>query len=389
LTLLSAALPVALAGCGFYFGDDDCVDQGDRAPLPQVRNPESGLCETPPDFGGGGDPCGGGVTPLPEPLPGGMTDPAPPTGGGPTPTGDGDSAGAPEAVPIDPTMSDWATCDTFCNNLGEDDCKLADGCRAAYRESSLISGAVEFIGCWATAPSGPIRGEDCTQFFSGYECSRHDDCSPVYAAGPGELWGFFTRCISETTCPGGGVPVPIGDFRDPATGKCDAVTGGCGAFDPVVPDLALCASGCEGFDETTCQQADGCRAIYVDACPACDALVLQYAACWGVPPSGPIRGVPCNGFDAQECSRHDDCVAVHSNDWSLCSMGDPTCPWTPLDFAWCQDEVAPIPACDSVTDEATCIGRLDCAPVYEGSDCTCDPSGCTCATWTFISCQQG
>ncbi len=360
---------LSTAGCGFYFGDDDCVE-ADRFPVPDLRNPETGRCESQGTVGGG---CGGD----PAPLPGTET---PPSSG--DQAGPGFGGGGAEA-PIDPSQFDWAQCNTFCDNLAEDQCKLADGCRAAYRE--LPFDGIEFIGCWGTAPSGPIRGTDCTQAFSGYECSLHDDCSPVYLNGPGAEWGPFTRCIPESDCPGGGVPQPL--FRDPVTGQCTDGGVGCGAIDPpVVPDLALCVSGCEAFDEATCRGVDGCRAIYVDACPACDALVLEFAACWGVPPSGPIRGGDCGVLDAQECSRHDDCTAVHANDWTISPMGPP---WTPAAFGWCAAEVVPPPACDTITDERTCIERVDCSPVYEGSDCTCDASGCTCATWTFIACQQG
>jgi hypothetical protein len=60
-------------------------------------------------------------------------------------------------------------------------------------------------------------------------------------------------------------------------------------------------------------------------------------------------------------------------------------------FVGCTSEVAPPPppACDTLTTEMACTARADCEPIYHGSNCTCDPHGCTCETETFAYCQAG
>jgi hypothetical protein len=115
----------------------------------------------------------------------------------------------------------------------------------------------------------------------------------------------------------------------------------------------------------------------------------MYAGCWGTAPSGPIRGVPCAGLDAQQCSLHDDCQALHQNQ-TLC--GTAPCSVVAANFLSCQTEgplppppPPPPPPCDTL-DERGCIERADCAPLYEGSGCTCDAAGCACSIWTFVSC---
>lgn len=309
---LALALPLALAastGCTFSFGDDDPCDRllEDIAPAELLRNPVTGLCESP---GGGPGPCD--VVPLADEAP-----------------------GAPLFFP------DWASCSSGCEGLDESTCQLSDGCRAAYRDpcdadpafEHECTAALEFIGCWGTAPSGPIRGGGCAGL-DAQSCSLHDDCSPVHittAAG----YGNFRSCIDEPSCGG----IHALELRNPETGVCENWGGGCADSDALVPvaDWANCESGCEALDQDTCALTDGCRGIYVDACPACDALILKFAACWGTAPSGPIRGGGCESLSAQECSRHDDCIAVHEQDWSLCPPGVP-CTWTPLGFQWCTAE---------------------------------------------------
>jgi len=184
-------------------------------------------------------------------------------------------------------------------------------------------------------------------------------------------------------------------LRDPQSGQCETWGGGCvGELGPTTdipfPDWAACYGPCDGLDQQTCEATAACRAIFVDTCPVCDALVpiqtTSYAGCWGTAPSGPVEGGDCYGLDAQECSRHDDCVAVHTGTGQIASDG--TWSGTIDQFEYCQPELSPPPAC-STLDEAGCIGRTDCAPLYQGHDCTCDASGCTCASWTFDRCSDG
>jgi len=42
--------------------------------------------------------------------------------------------------------------------------------------------------------------------------------------------------------------------------------------------------------------------------------------------------------------------------------------------------------CTTNADGSVSCGDA-CQPIYEGANCSCDPMGCTCSTWTFIDCQ--
>ncbi len=200
-------------------------------------------------------------------------------------------------------------------------------------------------------------------------------------------------------------PIPTQGLRNPETGACDYSYGGGGGGgggcvrplnegDPAglqeapafYPDWATCESFCTGLDEDSCRASDGCRAIYVDVCSGSglDCLIVEYAECWASAPSGPIRGGGCSGLDPFACSQHDDCTATHLS--SDC-RDDGLCELTAGSFQLCSDETAaPPPACGTL-DEAGCIGRADCAPLYEGSNCTCGPQGCVCQDQSFLSCS--
>ena len=237
--------------------------------------------------------------------------------------------------------------------------------------------------------------------------------------------------------------VPAVGQRNPETGQCEFFGGGSVPCDPACgpcpageegadlaqPSWGYCESECTGLDETTCQDTSGCRAVYIDPCPEgpCTAEPV-FSECWSVDMTGPIQGA-CDGLGAYDCSRHDDCRAIHASSCAGDSDGfaDPAC--LPANFLRCAgepdvtgpgncydpvtcDEVPPecppetlpgvrdgcytgfcIPladceaqaACDTL-DEPTCVGRADCAPGYRGSDCTCDATGCTCATFEYTGC---
>ncbi len=309
---LALVLPLALAAGAACGGSAPCdLPLGDLAPAQLLRNPVTGKCE---NVGGGGGPGPCGVTPL-----------------------ETDFAEEPTFTP------EWASCDSGCEALDETTCLATDGCRAAYRNPCDFDPLVqppcaadfEFIGCWGTAPAGPIRGGGCAGL-DAQTCSLHDDCSPVHST-VGSSYGDFRSCIDELAPCAGFVP---NELRNPETGACES-DDPCAdsAPDRIIPtgDWALCDSGCEALDQDTCALTDGCRGIYVDACPTCDALILKFAACWGTAPSGPIRGGGCEALGAHECSRHDDCIAVHEQDWDLCPPGE-ICVWTPLHFLWCTAE---------------------------------------------------
>src|SRR5688572_30211365 len=117
-------------------------------------------------------------------------------------------------------------------------------------------------------------------------------------------------CIiyEDSECHGSAEPSVPALLRNPASGQCEAIGG-----DPyhcnsgalyAPPDWAICYDACEQIDEAFCRAADGCRAIYTTP----EGGSATFAACWGVAPSGPVRGARCESItDAHECSRHDDC----------------------------------------------------------------------------------
>jgi hypothetical protein len=215
----------------------------------------------------------------------------------------------------------------------------------------------------------------------------------------------------------GAADIAAWEYRNPITGTCESY-GDPYCNDPckpcpgagiAQPDWAQCYSSCENLDEATCKSTPGCRAAYNES---------TFYQCWGTAPSGPVQGT-CTGLDAQECSRHDDCVAIHAAGTPIgsflscaaegtvqdpgscvgtvtCATPPPQCPmgtiagrrngcWTGycIPYAQCDQ----LPAC-STLDEMDCIARTDCAPTYEGIDCTCTMTGCTCQSWLFDSCKM-
>ena len=152
---------VVLGGCDLYFGGDDdpppCNDYGYGAgpaiyPSQELRNPDNGQCQ----YVGGGYPCDDICGPCPA-------------------AGDDISIANP----------DWGSCYSQCEGLPEASCLSTAGCFAAYTDNPAADypngdGLNEFYGCWQTAPSGPVHGS-CSGL-DAQECSRHDDCSAVYAS---------------------------------------------------------------------------------------------------------------------------------------------------------------------------------------------------------------
>jgi hypothetical protein len=208
--------------------------------------------------------------------------------------------------------------------------------------------------------------------------------------------------------------------RDPYSGQCQSFGGGGYCNDSCEPcalgapeeyrDWAQCYTACESLAEAACKSTPGCRAAYAGD---------QFHQCWSVAPSGPQQGGDCSTFDAQTCSQHDDCVALHAVGSPIgsftacaaesalqdpgscvgavtCAIPAPECPdstlagrrngcWTGycIPYANCDE----LPACSSL-NEMDCISRSDCAPTYEGENCTCNASSCTCASWTFDVCKM-
>ena len=210
-----------------------------------------------------------------------------------------------------------------------------------------------------------------------------------------------------------GVPYPSPSERNPYTGICEEGLGGgggggCEGDTPVSPpttgtgsgeadraarDWASCYGVCEGLDETTCLAADGCRAVFAGAevcTPEGCYWIESFAGCWGMAPSGGIRGEPCDAFDGYECSRHDDCIAVYDTipgTFTRCGFEPGGCVSDPImlrnpDTGLCESYGgggcgpgmgAPLiafpewAACESVCsgyDEATCRAADGCRAAY-------------------------
>lgn len=217
-----------------------------------------------------------------------------------------------------------------------------------------------------------------------------------------------------------------------------------------VPDWGACAGKCDALAEQACLAEPGCHAAYQHHTnnPS-DTTPPTFWGCWEVAASGPIEGGGCAGLDAQTCSRHDDCIEIYSTvnepppgtgfescaaepaqtcsnltcatgtecvehpgatpgaecvdpakagactGSVVCNLGPPACPTgTTAGIAngcysgYCiPNNECPPAACSTLTTETACKARPDCDTVYQGSNCTCDNSGCTCQTETFLRCQ--
>lgn len=238
-------------------------------------------------------------------------------------------------------------------------------------------------------------------------------------------------------------------YRNPETGLCQALGGsgsGSGSCDDwggtpapqqseaaALPAWAECSTVCDGLDEDACLAAGDCRAAYITECaPGADCTEPEpaFLGCWGIAPIG-ASPAECAGLDAFSCSAQSDCVAVHyaqstvpnpgdapygpfafcgdepgdsEPDWGSCTNGSdvtcdalpPECPADTLpgirDGCWTGycipvDQCEDLPACAGLV-ESSCVARSECAPIYEGVDCTCDDVGCSCADWLFSSCEE-
>lgn len=236
----AGVLVLCLAACSG--GEEECLyaAQGAESSAPQPpdqRNPETGICEV-IDYGSwGGDDgcCGGACNDLRDPP---------------------------------NYYRDWADCNQRCEWLDEAACLSADGCRGAYVGET-------FRECWGTAPSGPVRGGDCSSF-NAETCSAHDDCIAVHE--PGQPIGVFSQCAPE-----GAVPPEVGSCIGDVS--CDMLTPDC-------PDGTLpgrIPGGCwTGF----CIPLADC-----DVIPGCDTL------------------------SESECVGRTDCVPTYSGEECICEEG--------------------------------------------------------------------
>jgi hypothetical protein len=221
---------------------------------------------------------------------------------------------------------------------------------------------IQFAACWATPPTGPIRGGGCGGL-DAQTCSLHDDCSAVH---------FNQFCPPDSLC--ALTPAEYMYCQDePSAGGCYGD--------------AECPEGFECTADTECLPPPGCDPATGMACPA---------VCYG-------RCVPLGGGGCENvaCPDGSHCESVCTPPDPACDGGPMGCPETCV--VECVPDV-PLPMSCGGLDEPTCIDMIDgcitsangttacadiaCEPIYEGSDCTCDPMGCHCNVQTYVSCND-
>jgi hypothetical protein len=275
-------------------------------------------------------------------------------------------------------------------------------------------------------------------------CALCSGCDLYWGGGGGD------DVVCTDVYPGGGAAQ---ELRNPDTGQCTnsggggyCCGGGCYTEDdaPAVPalDWAVCYGMCEGLTESACLAQPRCHAAYLDNWLA-DQAGPSFYQCWDVAPFGAVMGANCANLDAQGCSQQDDCSAVYEGNGSPqkfeqciaegswcdlacpdgahceqqcpcdalmgCGACNPTCvpditcasidcgpgyqcvEQCDVAVVGCQATCVPIDpvACEQLPTESDCIERMDCNPVYTGSSCTCNASGCTCQVLTYSHCESG
>ena len=123
--------------------------------------------------------------------------------------------------------------------------------------------------------------------------------------------------------------------------------------------------------------------------------------CNSAPPQCPANTTPgvANGCYTGYCIPVSQCGPNDPGECYgqvTCNIAPPSCPmgtlpgvingcWTGFCIPTGQCEV---PACETLTDETTCESRMDCIPVYNGTDCTCTPVGLHLRDETWERCES-
>jgi hypothetical protein len=225
-----------------------------------------------------------------------------------------------------------------------------------------------------------------------YTCVTYDD-------GSQECWsdGGGTACYSDYDC-------AAGCYCDPTTASCietgfcstdaDCAEGyGCDDRGSCTPGGTSCwETGCEAGSycdqwsgvctpSTTCNTDQDCGVGWWCNAGTCNPLGCTdddqcAAGCYCDPTTGGCVETSYCSSDA-ECPAGEECDESRST----CIPSDDPPPPPP-----------PPPACDTLTDEASCVARADCEPVYGGVNCTpqcsVDPNDplCSCESYYFAAC---
>ena len=268
---------VLSAGCNLYWGhhggDDICpVSNGPdhTAPGEQLRNPETGVCQT-FDLGGGG--CDNSCEPCADPA---------------------------EGI----QLPAWPSCFGSCEGLGEAGCLTSATCHATYLLPVGSNMAPTFWQCWDTTTNGTLLGHTtgaCTTLDAD-DCVFRDDCIGIYpsvngnfescAAEPANMSCDATTCAMDThceqqctgtSCRAYCVPDDLCTGVDCGTGStcvetCDATTGTCEATCEANTACAALAT------EAACTSRTDCEPVYKgDDCTClpdgCTCAVETYERC--------------------------------------------------------------------------------------------------------------
>jgi hypothetical protein len=242
----------------------------------------------------------------------------------------------------------------------------------------------------------------------------------------------LTTGDDQHTCPpltDEGADIPATGTRDPQTGTCVFETT-CNSDCPcpglndtagiAQPEGGECNGPCNALDEQACIANSTCHAAYTFNAENGGSASATFWGCWDITPQTPTDGGTCANLSAYACAIDPACASYYSEDASgnteflscmttganpqpgdcydpvTCTIAAPQCPTGTLPgivdgcysgycipTSQCEDQ-----ACDTITTEAACTSRSDCAPLYTGSNCTCDANGCTCTTQTFSSCES-
>ena len=370
-------LSLLLTGCGLYWGNNNGEDDVCAVAAPDVqsqnRDPFDGQCIT-TDGGGGG---GCGCLPCPPP-PGGMGSLA------------------------------WASCSGVCDNLGESDCLATASCHAEYTApadtTQQNTSPAQFTACWDTISSyvstGACAGLDAQT------CATHDNCASLMTNtndGEGDL--EFTSCIEESSvC--GTLTCGTGTHCAEECPPCNSE--GCTCTPRCIPDATCADIDC--LPGTVCQIQ--CPDLVGNdtggsCAPTCVPSGHDPGGCTGTitcnsaPPACPSNttaGIE-NGCYTGYCIPSGNCGQPDPGlcyAQVTCDLAAPACPTGSMPgvssggcyTGYCIPQSdCEVEACERLTTEAACTGRADCSPLYTGTDCTCDSSGCTCETLTFERCE--
>jgi hypothetical protein len=419
VNIFAALALVAVSGCDLYFGggdDDVCAYRAALTPVPQYRDPYTGLCQP---FGDGAhcepDACGYCTEPATDELP------------------------------------DWGMCNSECSGLDEQTCFATAGCFAALIQDPYGDEGPQFWGCWDSAPSGPIQGE-CA-LLSAHDCSRHDDCVAVYNAWSGVESADGTNS-SFTYC----APEPAAFCLNNSECGADAYCDSSVCYQkpcPSCPNCGTCADTCYGIcvpnlakcEDVDCMSGTHCeeQCYSTDTKMYCEPVCVEDTSCANVdcfpgttcaevcgddgndnwtchatcvpdhnpgectgsvwcllpdPPACPTGTTPgirdgcytgycipnaqCTTKDPGECSGDVFCLALPPQ----CPTGTVPGVQNGCYTGYCipQSSCGPVP-CETMTSESACLSRTDCKPIYTGDNCTCTANGCSCEDLTYARCE--